>query len=105
MARLNSHERLVLIALAFSCGGEERGSVSLLQSKSPSNDAATGQAGGGEILHTLVNSGFIFTLATGSIQYHYTIPNDLCSLLREIFADDINASLKSPKEAPRNAPP
>ena len=101
VARLNSHERLVLMALAFSCG--ENGVPFHYFNRKVHQMSRDWPSRGGEILHTLVNSGFIFTLATGSIQYHYTIPDDLCSLLREIFADDINTYLKSPKEAPRNA--
>lgn len=98
--RLNAHECLVLMIFAFSCS--EDGVPFRLFNRKVHQMSRSWPSRGSEILHTLVNSGFIFTLATSSTQYRYIVPDDLCLLLREIFADDINASLKSPKRAPKN---
>ena len=100
VARLNSYERLVLMILAFSCG--ETGVPFHLFNRKINQMSRGWSSRGGEILHTLTESGFIFTIATSGLQYHYIIPEDLCSQLQEIFAQDINVALESPKEAPKN---
>ena len=100
VARLNSYERLVLMILAFSCG--ETGVPFHLFNRKINQMSRDWSSRGGEILHTLTESGFIFTIATSGIQYHYIIPADLRSQLQEIFAQDINVTLRSPKEIPKN---
>ena len=100
VGRLNSYERLVLMVLAFSCG--ETGVPFHLFNRKIHQMSRGWSSRSREILHTLADSGFIFTLATSSTQYRYIVPDDLCLLLWEIFAEDINASLKPPKEAPKN---
>lgn len=97
---LNSYERLVLRILVFSCG--ETGVPFHLFNRKVNQMSRGWSSGGGEILHTLAESGFIFTFTTGGIQYRYIVPKDLRLLLQEIFAQDINAALRSPKEAPRD---
>ena len=100
VARLNSYERLVLIILAFSCG--DTGVPFHLFNRKVNQMSRGWSSSGGEILHTLAESGFIFTIARGSIQYHYIVPADLRALLQEIFAKDINAALRSPKQTPKH---
>ena len=100
VARLNSYERLVLMILAFSCG--ETGVPFHLFNRKINQMSRGWSSRGGEILHRLAESGFIFTFTAGGIQYHYIIPADLRLLLQEIFATDINAALSSPKETPKS---
>ena len=100
VSRLNSHERLVLTILAFSCG--ETGVPYHLFNRKVNQLSRGWSSGGGEILHTLAELGFIFTFTAGGVRYHYIVPNDLRLLLQEIFAQDINAALRSPKETPKD---
>ena len=101
VARLNPHERLVLTILVFSCG--ERTGVPFHLFNRKINQLSRGwPIGGGEILHTLTELGFIFTFTAGGVQYHYIVPNDLRLLLQKIFAQDINAALRPPKADPKD---
>ena len=100
VARLNSHERLVLMILAFSCG--ETGVPFHLFNRKVNQMSRGWSSRGTEILHTLAESGFIFTFAASSMQYYYIVPADLRLLLQEIFAKDMSATLRHPKETPKN---
>ena len=100
VARLNSYERLVLMILAFSCG--ERGVPFHLFNRKVNQMSRGWSSRGTEILHTLAESGFTFTFAASSMQYHYIVPADLRLLLQEIFAKDMSAVLRHPKETPKN---
>ena len=100
VARLNSYERLVLMVLAFSCG--ERGVPFHLFNRKVNQMSRGWSSRGTEILHTLAESGFTFTFAASSMQYHYIVPADLRLLLQEIFAKDMSAVLRHPKETPKN---
>ena len=100
VARLNSYERLVLMVLAFSCG--ETGVPFHLFNRKINQMSRGWSSRGPEILHTLVESGFIFTFAARGMQYHYIVPADLRLLLQEIFAQDMSATLRHPKEPPKN---
>ena len=100
VARLNSHERLVLMILAFSCG--ETGVPFHLFNRKVNQMSRGWSSRGTEILHALAESGFIFTFAASSRQYHYIVPADLRLLLQETFAKDMSEALRSPKETPRN---
>ena len=100
VARLNSYERLVLMILAFSCG--ETGVPFHLFNRKVNQMSRGWSSRGTEILHALAESGFIFTFAASGMQYHYIVPADLCLLLQEIFAKDMSATLKQPKETPKN---
>ena len=98
--RLNSHERLVLMILAFSCG--ETGIPFHLFNRKINQMSRGWSSRGTDILHTLAESGFIFTFAASSMQYHYMVPADLRMLLQEIFADDMSTTLRRPKETPKS---
>ena len=100
VARLNSHERLVLMILAFSCG--ETGVPFHLFNRKVNQMSRSWSGRGTDILHTLAVSGFIFTFAASGMQYHYIVPADLRLLLQEIFANDMGAVLRCPKETPKN---
>ena len=100
VARLNSYERLVLMILAFSCG--EKGVPFHLFNRKVNQMSRGWSSRGTEILHTLAESGFIFTFAASSMQYHYIIAADLRLLLQGIFAKDMSATLRHPKETPRS---
>ena len=100
VARLNSHERLVLMILAFSCG--ETGVPFHLFNRKVNQMSRGWSSRGTDILHTLAVSGFIFTFAASGMQYHYIVPADLRLLLQEIFANDMSAVLRHPKETPKN---
>ena len=100
VSRLNSHERLVLKILAFSCG--ETGIPFHLFNRKVNQMSRGWSIRGTEVLHTLAESGFIFTSATSGMQYHYIVPADLRLLLQEIFAKDMSTVLKHPKETPKN---
>ena len=97
--RLNSYERLVLMILAFSCG--ETGVPFHLFNRKVNQMSSSWSSRGTEILHTLTESGFVFTFAASGLQYHYIVPTDLRALLQDIFAEDMSASLKQPRETPR----
>ncbi len=98
-ARLSSCERLVLTMLAFSCG---KAGVPFHLFNQKVNQMSRGWSNtGGEVLRTLAESGFIFTIAVRGMQYHYIIPEDLCRLLQEIFAQDVNGALRSPEKMPK----
>ena len=99
VARLNSHERLVLMILAFSCG--ETGIPFHLFNRKVNQMSRGWSSRGTEILHTLAESGFIFTFAASGMQYHYIVPADLRLLLQEIFAKDMSTTLRHPKETPK----
>ena len=95
-ARLSSCEHLVLTMLAFSCG---KAGVPFHLFNQKVNQMSRGWSNtGGEVLRTLAESGFIFTIAVRGMQYHYIIPEDLCRLLQEIFAQDVNGALRSPEK-------
>ena len=100
VSRLNSYERLVLKILAFSCG--ETGVPFHLFNRKVNQMSRGWSIRGTEVLHTLAESGFIFTFATSGMQYHYIVPADLRLLLQEIFAKDMSAILRHPKETPKN---
>ncbi len=100
VARLNSYERLVLMILAFSCG--ETGVPFHLFNRKVNQMSRGWSSRGAEILHTLAESGFIFTFAASGMQYHYIVPADLRLLLQEIFAEDMSVTLRHPKETPMN---
>ena len=100
VARLNSYERLVLMILAFSCG--ETGVPFHLFNRKINQMSRDWSSRGTEILHTLAESGFIFTFAASGMQYHYIVAADLRLLLQEIFAKDMSATLRHPKETPMN---
>ena len=100
VARLNSHERLVLMVLTFSCG--EMGVPFHAFNRKVNQMSRDWSSRDVEILQVLGESGFIFALVADNMQYHYIVPEDLRLLLQEIFAKDINATLKSPKEKTKN---
>ncbi len=100
VARLDSYERLVLIILTFSCG--DTGVPFPLFNRKINQMSRGWPSRGSEVLHTLAESGFIFSVAQGSIHYHYIVPADLRLLLEQIFAKDINKALKSRKQSPKN---
>lgn len=100
VTRLNSYERLVLMILAFSCG--EMGVPFHLFNRKINQMSHGWSSRSTEILHTLAESGFIFTFAASGMQYHYIVPADLRLLLQEIFAKDMSATLRQPKETPMN---
>ena len=100
VARLNSHERLVLMILAFSSG--ETGVPFHPFNRKINQMSRDWSNRGVEILQVLSESGFIFAVVTDNMQYHYIVPEDLRLLLQEIFAKDINTALRSPKEKPKN---
>ena len=99
VARLNSYERLVLMMLAFSCG--ETGVPFHLFNRKVNQMSRGWSSRGTEILYTLAESGFIFTVAASGMQYHYIVPADLRLLLQEIFAKDMSDTLRHPKETPK----
>lgn len=99
VARLNSYERLVLMVLAFSCG--ETGVPFHLFNRKVNQMSSNWSSRGTDILHALAESGFLFTSAVSGMQYHYIVPADLRLLLQDIFAEDMSASLRQPKETPR----
>ena len=86
--------------LAFSCG--ETGVPFHLFNRKINQMSRGWSSRGTEILHTLAESGFIFTFAASGMQYHYIVPADLRLLLQEIFAKDMSATLRHPKETPIN---
>ena len=100
VVRLSSYERLVLMILAFSCG--ETGVPFHLFNRKVNQMSRGWSCTGTEVLHTLAESGFIFTFAASGMQYHYIIPDDLRLLLQEIFAKDMSVVLRCPKETPKN---
>ena len=97
--RFNSYERLVLMILAFSCG--ETGVPFHLFNRKVNQMSSSWSSRGAEILHTLTESGFVFTFAASGMRYHYIVPTDLRALLQDIFSEDMSAALKQPKETPR----
>ena len=100
VSRFNSYERLVLKILAFSCG--ETGVPFHLFNRKVNQMSRGWSIRGTEVLHTLAESGFIFTFATSGLQYHYIVPADLRLLLQEIFAKDMSTVLRQPKATPKN---
>ena len=92
VARFNPHERLVLMILAFSCG--ETGVPFHLFNRKVNQMSRGWSSRGTDILHTLTESGFIFTFASSGMQYHYIVPADLRLLLQEIFANDMSTALR-----------
>ena len=100
VARLNSYERLVLMILAFSCG--KTGVPFHLFNRKVNQMSRGWSSRGADILHTLAESGFIFTFAASGMQYHYIVPADLCLLLQKIFAEDMSATLKYPQKTPKH---
>ncbi|MBI1923340.1 hypothetical protein HYR99_03715 [Candidatus Poribacteria bacterium] len=100
VGRLNHDERSVLTMLAFSCG--TMGVPFHLFNRKLNQLSRSWHQTIGEILRILTESGFIFTRAVGKMQYHYIIPDDLRALLLKIFANEMNATLASPKEMPQS---
>ena len=100
VTRLNSHERFVLMILAFS--SSEPGVPFHPFNRKVNQMSRDWSSRGVEILQTLGESGFIFAVVGDNMQYHYIVPEDLRLLLQEIFAKDINTALRAPKEKPKN---
>ncbi|MCZ6677139.1 MAG: helicase-associated domain-containing protein [Candidatus Poribacteria bacterium] len=98
--RLGSHERSALTMLAFSCG--ETGVPFHLFNRKLNQMSRGWSHLSGEVLRTLAESGFVFAIPVGNMQYHYIIPEDLRRLLLKILAPDVDAGLVSPKETPRS---
>ena len=100
VARLNSHERLVLMILAFSSG--EMGVPFHPFNRKVKQMSRDWSSRGTEILQVLSEFGFIFAVVADNMQYYYIVPEDLRLLLQEIFAKDMNTVLNPPKEKPKN---
>ena len=99
VARLSPQERSALITLTFLSGSAgvplHRFEQKLRQlSRGPSSAAE-------DVRRVLHESGLILLVSTGNFQLAYLIPEDLQSLLLQIFSDEICAALISPEAAPK----
>ena len=99
VARLNPHERSVLITLTFLSGSH--GVTFDLFNRKLKQLSRGWSYTADQIRQVLNESGLIFVVSTGHLRYAYMIPEDLRSLLLEVFSDEINAALASPDAAPK----
>ena len=100
VAHLHPHERSVLTTLTF-LSGSHGVSVDLFNQKL--KKLCRGWACAPEqVRQVLHESGLVFLVSTGHFRHVYMIPQDLQSLLLQVFSDEINASFISPEAAPKS---
>ncbi len=99
IARLTPQERSVLTTLTFLSGSY---GVPVDTFNRKLKQLCRGWSSAPEqVRQVLHESGLIFLVTAGHLQYVYMIPKDLQSLLLEVFSDEINAALASPEAAPK----
>ena len=99
VARLNPHERSVLITLTFLAGSN--GVPVNLFNRKLKHLCRGWPCAPEQVRQVLHESGLIFLVSTGHLRYVYMIPEDLQLLLLRVFSDEINAALISPDAAPK----
>ena len=99
VAHLHPHERSVLTTLTF-LSGSHGVPVDLFNRKL--KQLCRGWSSAPEqVRQVLHESGLVFLVSTGHFRHVYLIPEDLQSLLLQVFSDEINASLISPDAEPK----
>ena len=99
VTRLNLHERSVLTALTFLSGSHGVPVDSFNRKlKQLCRDWSCAPEQVRQVLH---GSGLVFLVSTGHFRYVYMIPEDLQSLLLQVFSDEINAVLTYSDAAPK----
>ena len=99
VAHLHPQERSVLTTLTF-LSGSHGVPVDLFNRKL--KQLCRGWASAPEqVRQVLHESGLVFLVSTGHFRHVYLIPEDLQSLLLQVFSDEINDSLISPDAAPK----
>lgn len=99
VTRLNPHERSVLTTLTF-LSGSHGVTVDLFNRKLKQLCHGWSRAPE-QVRQVLHESGLVFHVSTGYFRHVYIIPEDLQSLLLQVFSDEINASLVSPEAVPK----
>lgn len=99
VARLKPYERSVLTTLTFLSGSH---GVSVDSFNQKLKQLYRGWSCAPEqVRQVLRESGLVFLVSTGHFRHVYMIPQDLQSLLLQVFSDEINATLASPDTAPK----